>query len=304
MDVRAGTWLLRVREPMNLLIVDNEPAVRAGLLELCERTDDLCVVGEASSGAKAIQAAEALRPDLLLLDADLPDMTGFDVLRALRARHLRRTILLTANTQDAATVFAAGALDHLVKPVSPEAFATSIMRARERFKNHIVTSRRALGPLGSSRSHAVAEHGTPLVLVGEREHRLYPLDPQKVDYIESAGNYVKYRIAGDEYIARESVKRLDAVLRPVGFVRIERSLLLNIRAISYAQPIGHGTFSFTLVSGARLHSGPAYRETILGALPLRRRSSARGGERGPRTSDESNCPEGTAKKVVTRMSGS
>jgi two-component system LytT family response regulator len=295
----------RVCELMKLLIVDNEPAVRAGLIELCERTDDLRVVGQARSGAKAIEAAEALRPDLLFLDADLPDMTGFDVLRALRARHQRRTILVSANTQDAATVFAAGALDHLVKPVSPEAFATSIVRARERFKDHKATSRRALGPLGPSRSHAVHEHGRPLILVGEREHRLYPLDPQKIDYIESEGNYVKYRIANVEYIARESVKRLDALLRPAGFVRIERSLLLNIRAISYAQPSGHGTFAFTLVSGARLHSGPAYRETILGALPLRRRSSARGGgEQGRHSSDESSRPEGSAKKVITRMSES
>jgi hypothetical protein len=63
-------------------------------------------------------------------------------------------------------------------------------------------------------------------------------------------------------------------LRPLGFLRIERSLLLNLRAISYAQPIGHGIFGFTLLSGARLRSGPSYRETILGALPLRRRSAA------------------------------
>jgi DNA-binding LytR/AlgR family response regulator len=131
-----------------------------------------------------------------------------------------------------------------------------------------------LGSEPAGREEPDRERG-PLVLIGEREHRLYPLAPHKIDYIESEGNYVKYRIANDEYIARESVKRLDAVLRPVGFVRIERSLLLNIRAISYAQPVGHGTFAFTLTSGARLHSGPAYRETILAALPLRRRAAAR-----------------------------
>src|SRR5437588_342303 len=113
-------------------------------------------------------------------------------------------------------------------------------------------------PAGREELHS--ERGSPLVLIGEREHRLYPLAPHKIDYIESEGNYVKYRIANDEYIARESVKRLDAVLRPVGFIRIERSLLLNIRAISYAQPVGHGTFAFTLTSGARLHSGPAPRK--------------------------------------------
>jgi DNA-binding LytR/AlgR family response regulator len=112
----------------------------------------------------------------------------------------------------------------------------------------------------------------PLFLVGEREHRLYPLDPRAIDYVESAGNYVTYHLAGVEYICRESIKHLEAVLAPVGFVRIERSLLLNVRAIAYAQPLGHGSFSFTLTTGARLHSGHAYRDTILAALPLRRRA--------------------------------
>ena len=114
--------------------------------------------------------------------------------------------------------------------------------------------------------------GRPLFLVGEREHRLYPLDPAAVDYVRSAGNYVIYHLGGVEYIARESIKRLDTVLAPAGFVRIERSLLLNVRAIAYAQPLGHGSFVFTLVSGARLHSSHAYRDSILAALPLRRRA--------------------------------
>jgi DNA-binding LytR/AlgR family response regulator len=112
----------------------------------------------------------------------------------------------------------------------------------------------------------------PLFLVGEREHRLYPLDPFAIDYVESAGNYVTYHLAGVEYICRESIKRLEAVLAPAGFVRIERSLLINVRAVAYAQPLGHGSFVFTLSTGARLHSGPAYRDTILAALPLRRRT--------------------------------
>jgi len=112
----------------------------------------------------------------------------------------------------------------------------------------------------------------PLFLVGEREHRLYPLDPNAIDYVESAGNYVTYHLAGVEYICRESIKRLAALLAPNGFVRIERSLLLNVRAIAYAQPLGHGSFVFTLTTGARLHSGHAYRDTILAALPLRRRA--------------------------------
>jgi two-component system, LytTR family, response regulator len=259
--------------PMNLLIVDDEPAARTGLIRLCERAPDMRVVGEAGTGAKAIEAVESLRPDLMLLDADLPDMSGFDVLRALRRRHKRRTILVTANAQDAPGAFAAGALDFLVKPVNEAAFSASILRARARGMPR---------PAYAYRTHSAAltapcdsDAGRPLLLVGEREHRLYPLDPYQIDYVESAGNYVTYHLSGVEYIARESIKRLDGVLAPAGFVRIQRSLLLNVRAIAYAQPIGHGTFAFTLVSGARLHSGDAYRDTILAALPLRRRAPVR-----------------------------
>jgi DNA-binding LytR/AlgR family response regulator len=110
----------------------------------------------------------------------------------------------------------------------------------------------------------------PLILVGERERRLYPLAPEQIDYIESDGNYVKYCLAANRYIARESIRRLEVLLAPVGFMRIERSLLLNVRAIAYVQPIGRGSFAFTLASGTRLQSGAAYRDGILAALPLRR----------------------------------
>jgi len=259
---------------MDLLIVDDEPAARSSLIRLCERSQELKVVGEAGTGAKAIEAVESLRPDLMLLDADLPDMSGFDVLRALQRRHKRRTILLTTSTRDAPGAFAAGALDFLVKPVNEAAFSASILRARARGLPRPVGMGAAQPAAGSFAASCESVHSRPLLLVGEREHRLYPLDPCQIDYVESAGNYVSYHLAGIEYIARESIKRLEVLLAPAGFLRIERSLLLNARAIAYAQPIGHGSFAFTLISGARLRSGHAYRDTILGALPLRRRAAA------------------------------
>jgi two-component system, LytTR family, response regulator len=257
---------------MDLLIVDDEPAARLGLVRLCERAPDTRVVGEAGTGAKALEAVESLRPDLMLLDADLPDMSGFDVLRALRRRQQRRTILLTTNAQDAPGALAAGALDFLLKPVNEAALSASILRARAR---QLPRPTEAQPRPGAALGAAFEETpGRPLFLVGEREHRLYPLDPFEVDYVESAGNYVTYHVPGVEYIARESIKRLAALLAPCGFVRIERSLLLNVRAVAYAQTVGHGSFAFTLASGARLHSGHAYRDAILAVLPLRRRAGA------------------------------
>jgi two-component system LytT family response regulator len=108
----------------------------------------------------------------------------------------------------------------------------------------------------------------PTLLVGERERRLYPLDPDKIDYIESDGNYVSIRSGNAAYISRDSIKRLAGELEPHGFVRIERSLLVNIRAVLYAETVGRGRFAFTLSSGACLHSSASYRDAILRALPL------------------------------------
>jgi len=108
------------------------------------------------------------------------------------------------------------------------------------------------------------------VLVGERERRLYPLSPGEVDYIESRGNYVEFHVEDLVFISRDSIKRLSQALAQSGYVRIQRTLLLNVQAIVYAQRVGHGTYAFTLRSGARLSSGARYREEILRILPLTR----------------------------------
>jgi len=255
---------------MNVLIVEPEPTARVEMMELCERAADLRVVGWAGTGEHAINAVESLRPDLTLLDARLPDMSGFDVLRALRRRHQRRTILVSEDPGDAPGAFAAGAIDHLVKPVREETFSTTILRARLRRPPRPAEG----GQLQATARFREAGHPRPRLLFGERERRFYPLDPSQIDYVEATGNYVTYHRAGQEYIVRETMKRLAVWLAPAGFVRIQRSILLNVRAIAYVEPLEHGMFAFTLVSGKRLRSGDAYRGTILAALPLRRRSPA------------------------------
>jgi two-component system, LytTR family, response regulator len=108
----------------------------------------------------------------------------------------------------------------------------------------------------------------PTLLIGEREHRLYPLEPDKIDYIASDGNYVSIHSGHTNYISRDSLKRLAQELAGFGFVRIERSLLVNIRSVLYAETVGRGRFAFTLTCGACLQSSASYRGAILQALPL------------------------------------
>jgi two-component system, LytTR family, response regulator len=115
----------------------------------------------------------------------------------------------------------------------------------------------------------------PTVLVGERQHRLYVLPVNAVDYIESHGNYVKLHAGNTDYISRDCMNRLSLDLRENGFIRIERRRLINIRSIHYAQRLGRGVYAFTLLSGQQLCSGITYREAILQALPLARAPSRR-----------------------------
>ena len=106
----------------------------------------------------------------------------------------------------------------------------------------------------------------PALLTAERERRLYLLDPEKIDYIESYGNYVRIWSGPASYISRDCIRELAALLAPLGFVRVQRSKLLNLRAVAYIERPGHGIFVFTLISGTRIESTVTYRADILRAV--------------------------------------
>jgi two-component system, LytTR family, response regulator len=285
-------------EPLGLLLVEPDPLERAHLVDLCARTGGAAqVIAEVSVGAEALQATEALRPDIIVVASTLSDMTGMEAVRALRDRYRRRTILVIASPQERTDALAAGVLDYLMRPIEAEDFETSLLRARGRFGARKHTTRPAAPSYSGVSLRPGLECDRPFILIAEREQRLYPVQPRRIDYVESAGNYVKFHVDEFEYIARESIKRLEVVLGRAGFVRIERKLLLNILAISFVETVGHGAFAFTLNNGVCLHSGPAYRETILRALPLRRRAWGAGGEREANSTAE---PETCASKSRRR----
>ena len=260
---------------MKLLIVDDEPHARSALVQLCERSHDVRVVGEAESGIAGIDAAEKLRPDVMLVDVELPDMTGFEVLRGARTKRRPLGIMVTSHADHAVTAFAEGALDYLVKPVSADRFAESIERARQRCeaaRPSAIPARSGIGHAGRANALVAAPFK---MLIGEREHRLYPLNVAGIDYIESDGNYVTIRSGSSDYISRDSIKRLSEELAEAGFIRIERSLLVNIGAVQYVESIGRGTFAFTLICGSCLRSSASYRDSILRVLPMRRLATCR-----------------------------
>jgi two-component system, LytTR family, response regulator len=246
---------------VKVLIVDQAPA-RDSLLRLCERREDVQVVGEAACGMAAIDAAGRLDPDIMLLNVQLSDMSGFELLRTMGVGTLPLGIMVSPSADHAIRAFTEGAIDYLVTPVTAERFDVAMARVRHRW-NYAVPG---YGPSASKSSDP--HRPVPRFLVGERQRRLYPLDPMSIDYIEADGNYVTLRAGKVEYLSRDSIKRLSRQLAELGFVRIERSLLVNAAAVSYAEVAGHGTFTLTLNSGVCLHSSAAYRDSILSIIPL------------------------------------
>jgi two-component system, LytTR family, response regulator len=244
---------------MRVVIVDDEPLARSILGRLCRASDDIEIIAEADSGTAAIQAIRRDRPDVVLLEVELPDMTGFDVLRSLRGEDAPLAIMVTAYPDHALRAFEAGALDYLIKPVDGDRFHQAIRRARDLAAGAAHSSLRT-----AWRASARAERpGRRQLLVGKRERRLYLLDPDKVDYIESYRNHVRIWAGPEAYISRDRVKELAIRLAPAGFVRIERSRLVNVRAIAYIERLGSGMYSFTLTNGTCLKSTPTYRAEIL-----------------------------------------
>ena len=259
---------------MKVLIVDQQTQAREGLVRLCESSDDIQVVGEVASGRAAIDAAGVLKPDLMLLDVELPDISGFELLRTVGAGIHPLGIMVSTCADHAVRAFAEGALDYFLMPVTAERFDQAMVRARQRFNSappgygHFASSSSELGRTGAF---------LPRFLVGERQRKLYPLDPKSVDYIEADGNYVTLRVGKTEYLSRDSIKRLSTQLLELGFVRIARSLLVNAAAVAYAEVAGHGTFALTLTSGVCLHSTAAYRDALLRIIPLPALSKRYGG---------------------------
>src|ERR1700759_5720903 len=154
---------------MRIVIVDDEPLARSRLVHLCQEHAGLEAVAQAASGADAIEVIKAHRPDVVLLDVELQDMTGFDVLRSLESRDGPLAIMVTAHPEHAMEAFDSNAVHYLTKPVDGRRLVSAIGRARSRL------SERATG----------VTDGSLRQITGENSQRLYFIDFETIDYVES-----------------------------------------------------------------------------------------------------------------------
>jgi DNA-binding LytR/AlgR family response regulator len=255
--------------PLRTVVVARDAPATTTLEKLCSQSGHIRTVASAVSSERAMREAERHRADILLVSGASPDQSGIECIDTWPLTYRERAIVVIDSWADVTSVLSSGAYEILCHPLCADQLVLCALRLGARF---------ARSGAQTSRKHRAVARGAPdggreVILVGERVGRLYPLEPFDIDYVEgTGGNYVTFHVGARAYLARDSLKRLSGVLRPFGFVRIEKSLLLNTRAVEYAECAGLGLFAFTLVSGAQLRCGATYREAILDVLPLRRRA--------------------------------
>ena len=232
---------------MRILIVDDDPLARAVLVDLCRRQPEQADPVTVGSGADAIEEIRISPPDLVLLDVELGDMSGFDVLRSLESSNPPPVVLVTGHEEHALQAFEFGAIDYLMKPVAPSRFDATLARLRARD-----SSRNRPGAT-AFRSH------TPIRLVGEKARRLHFLPVDVIDYIIADGNYVTLYVGESQYLRRDSVKHLTTLLAPHAFERIRRDTLINLNRVAFAEKQPQAAIVFTMLCGARLTSRSGFR---------------------------------------------
>jgi two-component system LytT family response regulator len=241
-------------------IIDDEPLARTRLRSLLKEHEGFEVVAEAGDGASAVETIEKFHPDLVFLDVQMPECTGFEVLEALEPGQRPLVIFVTAYDVYAVKAFDVHALDYLLKPVDRERFAAAVKRVRQSIdRNELDDLNRKLSQLIDSTQK---ERRFLNRVIIKSSGRVTFLRVQDIDWIEAAGNYVRIHWGQESHLLRETMNALEEKLDPEMFLRIHRSVIVNIDRIKELQPAFHGDYFVILKNNKQLPLSRGYRERI------------------------------------------
>jgi len=231
-------------EVMRIVIVDDEPLARAVLREYADEDPRIEIAADCANGFEAVKAVAELKPDLVLLDVQMPKLDGFEVLELLGRD--QPVVFVTAYDQYALRAFEVHAVDYLLKPFSVERFQEAMARARERMRAKAAT------PLEDLVRDARPKSGPAervLIRDGANVHVL-PVDT--IDYVEAQDDYVAFKSEGKQFLKDQTLSALEGALDPARFVRIHRSFILNIDRIAKVELYAKDSRMAILRDGRRL----------------------------------------------------
>jgi two-component system LytT family response regulator len=243
---------------LSVLIVDDEPRIRSGIRGVLSGIQEIEVAGECGSGCEGVKAIDLLRPDIVLLDVQMPDCSGIEVVRQIGAARMPSVIFVTAYDEYAVSAFELNAVDYLLKPFTDERLVAAIDRARMRLKAEQCASL-LTGKLEALLAHERPARQTLVVRNGER-FDLVPVGT--IDWIESANNYVQLHCGRKSHLMAKSLTALEQQLDGESFVRVHRRRIVNVSRIVAAYVTIGGAYELELRSGERLTTGRQYRPAV------------------------------------------
>jgi two-component system, LytTR family, response regulator len=246
---------LEMETKFRVLVADDEPLARRGVRQLLAPHRDMIVAGESRNGPETLRALAELMPDLLFLDIQMPEMDGFEVLRAWGPERMPVVIFVTAHDQFAVRAFEIHALDYLVKPLNVERFDAALRRVRERLKMADAVDRVArLAALLSEKS------GIERIVVPSPTGDLV-IPVAEIDWIGADDYYARVHAGSKDYLLRESLSALEIRLDARRFVRVHRSAIVQLDRVREVR--GEEA---VLVNGARIPISRRRRAALENAL--------------------------------------
>ncbi|HOC19525.1 MAG TPA: LytTR family DNA-binding domain-containing protein [Vicinamibacterales bacterium] len=239
---------------LRVVIADDERPARSFLASLVRSFDDVELVGEAANGSEALQLIESLKPDLALLDLQMPELDGLSVARLLRGKHPPLVAFVTAYDEYAVRAFEVNAVDYLLKPVSGARLRETLNRVQERlergelFEESLRQVRAAATEYESSKQVGYVErlpvrHGDHIVL----------LPVAQIASVEADGELLCVTTGrGERHTLAYRLKDLEERLDPARFIRLGRGELANIDMIVKVHPMPGGTYLVSLQNGQQL----------------------------------------------------
>lgn len=242
------------------IIIDDEPLARTRIKTLLREHDGFDIVAECGDGASAIESIEKHRPDLIFLDVQMPECSGLEVLEALDEDVRPLVVFVTAYDAYAVRAFEFHALDYLLKPLDRERFNDAVKRIRQSVdRNDLEVLNRKLSQLIES---SQKERRFLNRVIIKASGRVTFLRVVEIDWIEAAGNYVRIHWGEQSHLLRETMNALEEKLDPEMFLRIHRSVIVNIDRIKELQPAFHGDYFVILKNNKQLPLSRGYRERI------------------------------------------
>lgn len=225
-----------------VLVVDDEPLARRGIMARLTRHRQFEVVGEAGDVASAVSELRKRKPDLVFLDIQMPGTDGFAVLDAIPVAELPLVVFVTAHDDRAVQAFEREAFDYVLKPLDDRRFARVLERVVAR-----LTERGGTGP--------------DRIIIRDRG-RAVALDPAAIDWVKSDGDYVRIHVGPSSYLHHGTLSAFEALLPANRFARVHRGAIVNVARIQSLEPLTNGDYSIRLATGARLRLSRTYRGAL------------------------------------------